>query len=300
MARSFNLEDFVVKASSEELVCWAIEANLLAKNPVCPICLIPLKMEFRKCQLEHLSYRCYNKQCPKRHKRYSITINSFFGSFGGSFRELLRALSRLAGKQPSYSILKTLDISSPTLRKLKKLLRTKMAEENILLPKLGGYGKIVNIDETMLNFKVKSHRGRSPTNRSDAICIAEVDVATKKVTRMWAEVIPNKESATLLPIIKSHVLEYSTIHTDEHKSYTCLNKHNFTHKTVCHKYNFVDPVTGIHTQAVESINNEIKYAIKCQKGVATSNRSSFLTEFIWIFNNKENLLDSYLRLIKIN
>ncbi|KAM0686472.1 hypothetical protein COBT_002304, partial [Conglomerata obtusa] len=40
--------------------------------------------------------------------------------------------------------------------------------------KLGGPGFIVQIDETMMNYKCKSHRGRSPTNRTDALCMVEV------------------------------------------------------------------------------------------------------------------------------
>ena len=34
---------------------------------------------------------------------------------------------------------------------------------------MGGPGKIVQIDETMLNYKAKSHRGRSPSNKTDSV-----------------------------------------------------------------------------------------------------------------------------------
>ncbi|KAM0688209.1 hypothetical protein COBT_000539, partial [Conglomerata obtusa] len=40
--------------------------------------------------------------------------------------------------------------------------------------KIGGPGYIVQIDETMMIYKCKSHRGRSPTNRTDALCMVEV------------------------------------------------------------------------------------------------------------------------------
>lgn len=48
--------------------------------------------------------------------------------------------------------------------------------------KLGGPGFVVQIDETMLNYKAKSHRGRSPTNKSDALCIVETK---EKITRFF-------------------------------------------------------------------------------------------------------------------
>ncbi|KAM0686063.1 hypothetical protein COBT_002719 [Conglomerata obtusa] len=40
--------------------------------------------------------------------------------------------------------------------------------------KCGGSGKVVQTDETMLNYKCKSLRGRCDTKKTDAICIFEV------------------------------------------------------------------------------------------------------------------------------
>ncbi|KAM0686314.1 hypothetical protein COBT_002467 [Conglomerata obtusa] len=39
--------------------------------------------------------------------------------------------------------------------------------------KLGGPRFIVQINETMMNHKCKSHRGLSPTNRTDALCMVD-------------------------------------------------------------------------------------------------------------------------------
>ncbi|KAM0684937.1 hypothetical protein COBT_003854, partial [Conglomerata obtusa] len=57
--------------------------------------------------------------------------------------------------------------------------------------KLGGPGKIVQVDETMLNYKAKSHRGRSSFNKTDSLCIAEIDT---KTTRVFATIIAYKEN----------------------------------------------------------------------------------------------------------
>ncbi|KCZ74972.1 hypothetical protein H311_04058, partial [Anncaliia algerae PRA109] len=62
--------------------------------------------------------------------------------------------------------------------------------------------------------------------------------------------------------------------TDQHKSYSNLSKYNFIHRTICHKYNFVNEA-DINTQAVESFNSIIKQEIKLRKGVETSKRSIF-------------------------
>ncbi len=140
--------------------------------------------------------------------------------------------------------------------------------------KLGGPGKSVQIDETMLNYKCKSYRGRSPGNRTDALVIAEI--MDNKVTRIYAKVISDKLATTMLPIICNQVVPGSVVHTDEHRSYSRLSANGYIHGTVCHKYNFVDRVTGVHTQAVESINNLIKICIKNKQGVLTEEREEFI------------------------
>jgi transposase-like protein len=157
---------------------------------------------------------------------------------------------------------KILGISRPTLVKLKRKIFEKIGNVSFESDKLGGPGKIINIDETMLNYKCKSHKGRSPENKTDALLIVECDPHVKRV---MAVTIPDKRAATILPIIISNVVSGSTIYTDEHRSYSALSTFGFEHGTVCHKYNFVDRVTGVHTQHVESFNNCIKQEIKKRK-----------------------------------
>ncbi|KAM0686949.1 hypothetical protein COBT_001820, partial [Conglomerata obtusa] len=67
---------------------------------------------------------------------------------------------------------------------------------------LGRPGHIVQIDGTMMNFSCESHRGRASTNRVDPLCIVKF---TNKITRVFATVIPDKSSSTLIPIICSHL-----------------------------------------------------------------------------------------------
>ncbi|KCZ74196.1 hypothetical protein H311_04840, partial [Anncaliia algerae PRA109] len=74
----------------------------------------------------------------------------------------------------------------------------------------------------------------------------------------------------------------------------------FVYHTVCHKHNFVDKLTQVHTQAIECFNNELKYEIKRRKGVKNNLRKNFLIEFIWFFNHRNDTFNSLLRLIKVN
>ena len=77
------------------------------------------------------------------------------------------------------------------------------------------------------------------------------------------EIVESRDASTLLPIIERVERPGSIIYTDEWASYNALGRNdNYRHKTVCHKYNFVDPSTLVHTQNVESFNNKIKCEIK--------------------------------------
>ena len=54
-----------------------------------------------------------------------------------------------------------------------------------------------------------------------------------------------------------------------------------THPTVNHRLHFVDPVTGVHTQNIESYWNRCKTRIKAMKGVQRNMLPVYLDEFMW-------------------
>ncbi|KCZ78859.1 hypothetical protein H311_00095 [Anncaliia algerae PRA109] len=103
--------------------------------------------------------------------------------------------------QRQEKILEKLNVSYSVYRKIINKVILKISENNLInLIKFGGFGCLVEIDETMMNFKVKSHRGRSPSIKTDALCFVEFN---EKITKCFATCIPNKKSETILPLIKS-------------------------------------------------------------------------------------------------
>jgi transposase-like protein len=154
-----------------------------------------------------------------------------------------------------------LDIDHRTYKKIiQKILN--LVRFNFSDDKLGGPNMIVQIDETALNHSVKTHRGRAPNNKTDALCIVEFE---HNIKRAFACVIEDKRASTIIPIICANITSNATRHTDEHKSYSSLNYIGFVHDTFFHKYTFVNPETDANTQAVESFNNCIKLDIKKEK-----------------------------------
>jgi hypothetical protein len=73
----------------------------------------------------------------------------------------------------------------------------------------------------MLNYKCKSHRGRSAENKSEDLTI--VEVVQGKITRVYARVIINKSISSIIPVVVERVVAGSLICTGEHKTYTALH-----------------------------------------------------------------------------
>ena len=97
------------------------------------------------------------------------------------------------------------------------------------------------------------------------------------------ELVPDRTAATLLPLIQQHVLPGTTVHSDEWRAFSQVQQlpHVSVHGTVNHSINFVDPQTGVHTQAIESYWARVKHKFKKMKGVDGDHLGEYLDEFMW-------------------
>ncbi|KAH7829728.1 putative Uncharacterized transposase-like protein [Monocercomonoides exilis] len=113
---------------------------------------------------------------------------------------------------------------------------------------IGGEGKTVEIDEAVRRRR-KFKRGR----RKEQIWIfgGEERLEGGGAGPRFVMIAPNRRIETLLPIILERIRPGTTIMSDEWNSYSTLNLHNYTHKTVCHKRHFVDPESGACTNTIE-------------------------------------------------
>lgn len=73
--------------------------------------------------------------------------------------------------------------------------------------------------------------------------------------------VQRRDAATLIPIIKAHVLPGTSIWTDEWRAYTRLEDHGFFHSTVNHSEAYVDPFTRVNTQLIECLWGHIKHKV---------------------------------------
>ena len=102
--------------------------------------------------------------------------------------------------------------------------------------------------------------------------------------RGYFEVVDTRDVATLHPIISRCVRPGTEVHSDDWASYRNLDRHInnvATHGTVVHRRNFVDPVTGVHTQEIEACWNNLKLGQKTRRGITREDMQLYLDEQMW-------------------
>lgn len=283
--------------SKLERLVW-LRTNLLFRDTNCCIWCTQL-MKTKHCTRapDEYVFKCTNYHCTHFENMVSVRTASFFEGLKCQITDILHYVYLWALNFQQYQILRLCSISRSTATKIEKLVCSRIkfffSEHPI---KLGGEFTICQVDETMINFKCKSHRGRSLNEQIWALVI--VDCSTKPALG-YIEVVSDRSSATLIPIISRVVRNGTTIISDEWKSYNSLsNTNNFVHKRICHKYNFVCPETGVHTQNVESYNNKIKIELKKRKGMVKEKHEDFLLEFMFKERIGCNVIEVLINLLK--
>jgi len=80
----------------------------------------------------------------------------------------------------------------------------------------------------------------------------------------YLEVVQQRDEATLLPIMNGHVRPATEVCSDQWRAYQRVSTltNVSCHKTVNHLLQFKDPVTGVHTNHIESYWNRVKVKLK--------------------------------------
>lgn len=139
--------------------------------------------------------------------------------------------------------------------------------------KLGGPGKIVEIDEAKIG-KRKYNRGRVVEGKW---VFGGFERDSKKLFVVGVE---NRSAETLLQVIKEWILPGTTVISDCWKAYNCLASEGFVHFTVNHSVNFVDPDSGAHTQNIERAWREVRSSVP-RYGRSEAHYLGYLCEFLW-------------------
>ncbi|KAJ0182124.1 hypothetical protein K1T71_002846 [Dendrolimus kikuchii] len=105
----------------------------------------------------------------------------------------------------------------------------------------------------------KAKFGRRKYNRGRIMTRQRVFAGFKQKNNKNQFLIPtHNRECDILILIKTHIKPGSIIYSDCWKAYDSLSQESFEHLTVNHNLNFVDPVTGVHTQNMERLWRDIK------------------------------------------
>lgn len=152
---------------------------------------------------------------------------------------------------------------------------------------LGGPNTHVEIDESLFTRR-KNNVGRVLHQQwvFGGIC--------RETGECFMFAVPDRSAATLMPIITANIRPGTTVLSDQWRAYNGIALlPGYTHETVNHSLNFVDPNTGANTQRIERSWRAAKERNKRQNGTHRHMLDSYLCEFMWRNRIKINNLNAF-------
>ena len=259
--------------SDKETIEFLQEEKLIRKCGVCPNCHV----QRRLVQNKHYKGG-YGARCPRCRKFSKLIEGTFFEDTRISFHRILIFMYLWCaglGQKEAGDILGF--TSQHTKVDYYNFFRDICSHHISTTPGLfqfGGPGVVVQVDESVIT-KRKYNRGRVVP---EVWILGIYDTLLK---RGVIEYVEHRDADTLTEVIRRHVAPGTIIYTDGWAAYRRLAQLGYIHRTVNHSANFVDPVTGICTNAVEGYWARLKIWLR-RHGVMHSNLlPSHIDEFMW-------------------
>ena len=137
----------------------------------------------------------------------------------------------------------------------------------------------IEIDESYFGGKRKGRRGRGATGKVPVFGLL------KRNGKVYAVIIPDAKSQTLMPIIRQKVTPDSIVYSDAFCSYNALDVSEFKHYRINHSKLFADKHN--HINGIENFWNQAKRHLRKYNGIPKSHFHLFLKECEWRFNNSD-------------
>ena len=148
-----------------------------------------------------------------------------------------------------------LGVTYKTAWRMADKIREHMADVDGERP-IGGIGKEVEIDETLVGGKSRTGR-QGPNLANKTVVLGMVERGGQIVTA----VVPNQRRATLVPAIVANVIEGTKVHTDHLHSYKVLGDLGYSHERVNYNAGEYVSKTGSHVQTIEGFWSQLKRSI---------------------------------------
>ena len=254
--RKINFKDISTK-EGEDFIAWCLQAELLKKPSYCKNCrsktgkINTFRLIKNEEYLDKFVWKCKDKNC--RNSQTLRANNKFLSSFPHIEIKILLiyVFAHFCYLVPASTSNKTLGICFKTIQRISDFLRKRIVIEQkldeIFQGKLGGKGKVVEIDESCF-FRRKANKGRLLKQ------IWGFGIVERQSGRLFVQLVEKRNAKELTSIIQKWISKNSSyVISDEWKSYSKLKSINFNHVNVNHSKNFVNPINPeIHTQTIEN------------------------------------------------
>ena len=141
------------------------------------------------------------------------------------------------------------------------------------------FGGEVEVDESYFGGQRKGKRGRGAAGKTP------VFGAARRGGRVYARVIPDAQSRTLLPIIKRKVTPDSIVYSDSWRGYNVLDASTFKHLRINHSKQFAQARN--HINGIENFWNQAKRHMRKFNGIPKHRFSLYLKECEWRFDHND-------------
>ena len=140
------------------------------------------------------------------------------------------------------------------------------------------FGGEIELDESYFGGVRKGKRGRGAVGK------VVVFGLLKRGGKVYAKVIGDTKTNTLMPIIRRKIAPDSIVYTDSYRSYNALDVSEFHHFRINHSTHFVEGKTN-HINGIENFWNQAKRVLRKYNGIPKQHFNLFLKECEFRFNH---------------
>jgi len=151
----------------------------------------------------------------------------------------------------------------------------------------------IEVDESYFGGHRKGKRGRGAAGKVPVFGLLE------RAGKVYATMIPDTKSRTLVGIIRDRIRPDSIVYTDCYGSYDVLDVSEFRHERINHREAFV--AHRNHINGIENFWSQAKRRLRCYNGIPKAHFYLYLKECEWRFNYRptRNLLRTLIDWIEI-
>ena len=164
------------------------------------------------------------------------------------------------------------------------------------------FAGVVEVDETYLGGRRRNQRKAQravPCKHGRGTSKTPVFGILCRAGKVWAEVVPNIQAETLLPLIAKRVRTGSTVCSDTWSSYTGVAARGYVHRLVDHNATYSDG-KGTHINGLEGFWGYLKRSLASRGGIRREKLPLFLGEYVWRYNHrKQSISKQRIELMKL-